>query len=122
MITGHTMGTTYSVKIRNVVKKNNEIKTTQILIDSTLNDLNQQVSTYLPDSDITIFNESRSMDWFNIPAHFQKVIEKSLEVYTLSKGAFDVTVHPIVRLWGFGKDGRKWAPPEESQIHIALES
>ena len=122
LIGGNTMGTTYSVKIRNIIEKQGEINTIQSKIDSTLKDLNQQVSTYIPDSDITKFNESNSLDWIEIPLHFQKVIEKALEVYTISNGAFDVTVHPVVRLWGFGKDGRKWVPPEENQVKIARES
>ncbi len=119
-ITGTTMGTTYSVKIR--FDESPTISATSIKnkIDSTLMILNQQVSTYIPSSEISRFNALSAGEWFEISHHFQAIVEQALDVFTISGGAFDITVHPLVRLWGFGIDGGIWEPPSESDIRHAM--
>ena len=77
-INGNTMGTTYTVKF--FPKTNNpvEIEENYILIEKILKDINQQMSTYIPTSEISTFNQSESTDWFFISEDFYKVLELSL--------------------------------------------
>ncbi len=98
VIKGATMGTIpYSIKYihgsENVSKRH---------VDSILVAFNQALSTYISDSEISLFNESDSIT-FTSPFMFP-VLEMSREVYDNSNGAFDPTVGPLVNAWGFGKN------------------
>jgi thiamine biosynthesis lipoprotein len=65
--------------------------------------LNQSLSTYLPDSEVTRFNEGSGSLAFRLP-FLPEILKKSQEVVTGSAGAFDPTVMPLVKAWGFGPD------------------
>jgi thiamine biosynthesis lipoprotein len=112
---GSTMGTTYT--IRYFPKRQAEIlPNMQQLIDEELKRVNQQMSTYLKDSEISSFNASRSTDWFPVSADTASVVALSLQISTISNGAFDVTVAPLVNLWGFGPHKSKEAIPSDADI------
>jgi thiamine biosynthesis lipoprotein len=48
------------------------------------------------------FNNSRSTDWFPVSKNMVILAGEALRVAEMSGGAFDPTVAPLVRLWGFG--------------------
>lgn len=99
-ITGKTMGTTYSVKCwsRNDV----EFDTMPLDIQTLLDKINEQMSTYLPDSELSRFNQSQAGDWFAVSPETAFVTSEALRYHELTDGASDVTVGPLVRLWDFG--------------------
>lgn len=94
-IEGETMGTTYHITYFDPSKRNfkNEV-------DSLLQVFNQSLNTYLPSSEISIFNKGKLLE-FDLP-FFLPVLQKSQEVFQLSEGTFDPTVMPLVNAWGFG--------------------
>ncbi|NJM94702.1 MAG: FAD:protein FMN transferase [Cytophagales bacterium] len=92
---GQTMGTTYSIKYRLP-----EAVDYQTEIDTLLQGFNQCLSTYVPDSELSQFN--RLGNWTFESPYFYPVLHKSQEVYQASSGAFDPTVMPLVKAWGFG--------------------
>lgn len=94
-ISGKTMGTTYTVVYYDSLQR--DLKP---IIDSLLLSFNKELSTYIPTSLISQFNQQQQLD--SLTPHFQTVLQKSKEVYSLSNGAFDPTVMPLVNLWGFG--------------------
>lgn len=98
---GETMGTTYEVKIvQNLSNHNQNIIAEDI--DSILNSINQSMSTYIPDSEISLINKDEVLfKSFIVSDDFKYVLNKSLEYYNLTEGAFDVTVKPLLNLWGF---------------------
>ena len=51
-----------------------------------------------------LFNKSESTDWFLISEDFSKVLKRSFKYYDLSNGQYDITIMPLVNLWGFGPD------------------
>src|SRR5690606_14113177 len=51
--------------------------------------------------------------------HFETVVNESLEISKKSKGAFDITVYPLVNAWGFGLSKPKDLP-DDSQIKTLL--
>jgi thiamine biosynthesis lipoprotein len=104
IITGKTMGTTFSIKI--VADKNLSIdyKSLKSEINELLIEINLQMSTYIEDSEISHFNNYDSTGWFKISYDLASLINTSLEVSRLSAGAFDITVGPLVNLWGFGPE------------------
>jgi len=114
-IKGNTMGTTYTVKF--FPKTNNpvEIEENYVLVEDILRDINQQMSTYIPSSEISTFNKSESTDWFLISEDFGKVLKRSFKYYDLSNGQYDITIMPLVNLWGFGPDIFE-SPPSETMI------
>ena len=102
-ITGTTMGTiAYNVKY---LDKDQRVFKQQI--DSLLVDFNQSLSTYIPDSEISIFNRQGEIT-FAFP-YFYEVLKASKEVYAQTDGAFDPTVGPLIDAWGFG-DGELIGP------------
>jgi thiamine biosynthesis lipoprotein len=73
-------------------------------IDSLFRAVDQALSTYVPQSDISKLNRGETLSPNTI---FQKVHRKSIEVFEASEGYFDPTVGKLVRFWGFGPDARR---------------
>ncbi len=82
-------------------------------IDTLLADFNQSLSTYIPDSEISRFNQGDSVLSFESD-FFYPVLQKSQEVYQATNGAFDPTVGPLVRAWGFGEREITEIPSDET--------
>ncbi|TAH19508.1 MAG: FAD:protein FMN transferase [Cytophagales bacterium] len=93
---GETMGTTYNIKYLDSQERNFKRG-----IDSILVLFNQCLSTYIPDSEISEFNNKVDSIKFKLP-FFYPVLKRSQEVYEASGGAFDPTVMSLVKAWGFG--------------------
>jgi FAD:protein FMN transferase len=94
-ISGFAQGTTYNVTY---YAYNSAVSKKQV--DSIFSVIDNSMSLYKKKSLINQFNASSK--GVVTDGHFKKVIQKSLEVYKLSDGLFDVTVKPLVQAWGFG--------------------
>lgn len=115
---GSTMGTTYSITIAN--KSARPPSGFQEGIDSVLTEINRQMSTYLSTSEISRFNGLEPGESLVISAAFAEVLKVSRRVWELTGGAFDVTVYPLVKLWGFGPEADStWQPPTPEMIEAA---
>ena len=73
IISGQTMGTTYNVKIIHSTAIEN-IDQVKYEIDSILIDFNKQMSTWIDDSEISIFNKTLSIKPFKISDEFFQVL------------------------------------------------
>jgi thiamine biosynthesis lipoprotein len=115
---GQTMGTYYAVTARCPA----EVEPAVIagLIESELAAVNDEMSTYLPESVLSRFNRSQVGDWFPVPATVAEVVTAAQELSRASGGAFDVTVGPLVNLWGFGPTAGHGIP-SEAEIAAARE-
>jgi thiamine biosynthesis lipoprotein len=110
---GPTMGTTYSVKVANA-PKSVDPRTIQAAIDEVLERIDREMSGYRSDSELSRFNRSTSTDWFEVSEDVVKVVDEALTVAAASQGALDITVAPLVDLWGFGPSGEPAElPPAE---------
>jgi thiamine biosynthesis lipoprotein len=118
-LNGFTMGTSYTVKINEPRSKFDPLQIKKS-IDTLLDDLNAKMSTYLPDSELSRINQSRSTEWLNISDDLYEVIKQAVNIYNLSEGAFDITIGPLVNLWGFGPDKKPASVPDDRQIQILL--
>ena len=116
VIQGRTMGTTFVVKVVAEGAQPLPVDSLEAEINRVLREVNRQMSTYLPDSEISRFNRSRSTDWFPISFDFARVLQIALEISEASEGAFDVTVAPLVNLWGFGPEARPQRVPTEEAL------
>lgn len=112
---GDTMGTTYNVKY--VVKeKQQAVEGLQSKIDTRLQRINALMSTYDPESELSRFNQNRFTKPFAVSAETRKVVTEALRLSQLSEGALDITVGPLVNLWGFGPNKRPEKVPSDEQI------
>ena len=102
-LNGLTMGTTYSVKINadNAFVEKNQISDD---IDEILSEINQSMSTYIKESELSNINFSTISDWQSISDDLFEVIDHAINVSLKTNGAFDITIAPLVNLWGFGPD------------------
>ena len=103
LVQGETMGTYYRVTYEGA-------KNHQYNLDSLLVAINDELSTYIPESAISRFNRMATSDSLvltyadqdSIDWHFHRNMEKAKEVYENSEGAFNPCVMPLVNYWGFG--------------------
>jgi thiamine biosynthesis lipoprotein len=70
----------------------------------------------LPDSEISRFNAFESTGWFEVSPETAKVLATARQISEQTDGAFDVTVAPLIELWGFGSSGRMKEPPADEQL------
>ena len=117
-ISGPTMGTTFQVKIvQREITLDADVLEREI--NARLEEVNRQMSTYRDNSEITQFNRSRSTDWFAVSSDFAYVLHIAHEISTWSDGAFDVTIGPLVNLWGFGPNAIPDSVPSPDSIQAA---
>ncbi len=109
---GYAMGTTYNVVI---ISNNPEIREkAQNIINDTIKRIDSHLSNWNPDSEISKFNKSKENHSFNISPMLLDVMVIGNQVHEESNGFFDVTLAPIINLWGFGaKNGDKTIPTKE---------
>ncbi len=85
-------------------------------IESELALVDQSMSTYRSDSEISRFNALAIREWFKPSVDFIRVMSAALDVGSKSEGAYDITVSPLVDLWGFGPNGMSGVTPDEEDI------
>lgn len=97
---GSALGTTYHIKLYSG-KDDLEISKG---LDSIFEVINQSMSTYRKNSDISKINNG--IDSITVDTHFQKVFKASKAIYKASNGYFDPTVGNLVNAYGFGPNKR----------------
>ncbi|WP_370280027.1 FAD:protein FMN transferase [Pontibacterium sp.] len=112
-VQGLTMGTSYSVKW---VSKDADTQKVHAAIEAVLKDINQSMSTYIDTSELSRLNQSSSTDWQPLSSALYDVLRLSTDLSEQTEGAFDVTVGPLVNLWGFGPEGRVVTAPSGDKI------
>ncbi|MEH6537929.1 MAG: FAD:protein FMN transferase [Psychroserpens sp.] len=96
-LSGPVFGTAYSAIY------DSEINYTK-QFDSLFAVMNQSMSTYIPDSDISKLNRNEDVI---LDQHFAKVFLTSIEIFKTTEGAFDPTIGNVVNAWSFGADKNK---------------
>lgn len=117
-LSGSTMGTTYHIK----VVPNEQMPNAQLLqaeIDVALELVNDQMSTYRPDSELSHFNQLPLEQSVEVSDDTLKVIKEGMRLYQVTDGALDITLGPLVNLWGFGPDKRPTKVPSQADIDAA---
>lgn len=120
-ILGQTMGTTYSIQWSDQSLPVSS-KGLKALIEQRLEHINSLMSTYIDDSQLSQFNQSRENGWHAVDLELAQLVKEALRISELSNGAFDITVGPLVNLWGFGPNHVNFSFPTETEIQIALRS
>jgi FAD:protein FMN transferase len=118
-LSGDTMGTQYNVRITPAPAAAERARL-GILITDRLEQINAAMSTYRDDSALSRFNAALHTDWVPVPAEVVMLVEMARSIGVQSDGVYDVTVGPLVNLWGFGRDGRRDTPPADAEIAAVL--
>lgn len=111
-IHGYAQGTDYSISYYAA-----DSVVTKRMLDSILLKIDSSMSLYKPYSTISRFNAGSEPVALDV--HFDKVMRKSFEIYRATKGKFDVTVKPLVQIWGFGTK-RTNHFPDSSEVNEIL--
>jgi len=110
-ISGKTMGSYYAIVIDSPGKA--DAMRLQAEVEARFEDINRQMSTWAEDSEISRFNRLQSTDWFPVGSDFATVAAEAKRLHTVTQGAVDATVGPLIDVWGFGKKKRKSVPTDE---------
>lgn len=111
-VEGFALGTTYRV-----VWSDTPDTTVTQLINNAFDQINNSLSVYLPTSLISQFNREGSVE---ADTFLLNVYRRSLEIYKLSDGAFDVSASPLFNIWGFGFAKRQEVTQEVIDSAFAL--
>lgn len=114
---GHTMGTSWSVKL--VAPARVDSHALHAGIQAQLDGVVAQMSTWEPDSDIVRFNQAPADTWHVLPEGFWRVLNCALEIAGASDGAYDPTVGPLVAAWGFGAGAASRRIPDTAVLSAA---
>ncbi len=115
VVAGSTMGTTWRV-VFGAVSASYDSLGTQRAVDSLLVSVNAVMSTYDGTSELSRFNASRSTDSIAISPSLAQVLRQARTVSVASGGHFDVTVGPLVDVWGFGSVKRGATVPTDAVL------
>jgi len=117
-LAGKTMGTTYHI----TVIANAQLPEANLLqteIDMALEIVNNQMSTYRPNSELSRFNQLQIRQGTEVSADTLTVVNEAIRLYEVTNGALDITIGPLINLWGFGPDKRPTTSPSLEAIEAA---
>jgi len=99
---GFVQGTTYSIVFENNGRYNPQDLKSEV--EKILHDFDMSLSLYADSSILSKVNRNEDvyLDHF-----FVEAFNKSTYITEITDGAFDITVGPLVKAWGFGPDARK---------------
>lgn len=118
-INGRTMGTTFSVAVVTGQAQRTE-GALPAAIQQRLDQLEAALSTYRTTSDVSRFNAYAGTDWFPVGPETAAVVDRAQPISRLTTGAFDLTIYPLVCVWGFGPEPAPATPPGAAAITRAL--
>lgn len=115
-ISGPVFGTGYHINV--VLTEDTErLENLSEGIERVLEEVDASMSTWRDDSELSQLNRKPDQQaWTPVSDGFHQVLSKSLEISELTEGAFDVTVAPLVDLWGFGPEGRPEKAPDDATL------
>lgn len=118
-LSGFTMGTSYHVTVVDAAELDRA--ELQDELDRLLAAFSQISSTYIEDSELNQINRAPAAEWLDISETLSDILLIAHEISWLSGGAFDITVAPVVELWGFGAGGEVDAPPADAALEEAMQ-
>ncbi len=120
-ISGGAFGTRYHINV--VLTDDREtLEDLSQGIEETLESVDASMSTWREDSELSRFNQQRDQsDWTPVSGALFEVLQAAKEVSERSGGAFDVTIGPVVNLWGFGPEGRPDKVPDDGELEDRLD-
>ncbi len=117
LLSGEAMGTTY--RIKTVTRADAAMPEIQSMLD----DLSRELSTWRRDSWITKFNDAPAGATLEMPGSARHLLKWSLKYHEQTDGRFDPTIGALIRVWGFGAWRGEWAgEPTLKEVAAAREA
>ncbi|MCE8535394.1 FAD:protein FMN transferase [Ruegeria pomeroyi] len=117
-LSGDTMGTTYHIT---AIGEDLDPEALGAAVEATLADVNAKMSNWDPKSEVSTFSARADTAPMQVSPEFVTVIGAANEVHEKSGGKFDITLGPLIELWGFGPRKPEDPIPSDSEITAALE-
>ena len=95
---GPAMGTTYRVTLARP-RNEQDLGRLHREVDRLLSQLDEQLSTWRNDSDVSRFNQADTGVWVDVGNDLFRVVKLSQQLHRRTGGRFDITVGPLVRWW-----------------------
>jgi len=118
VLSGNTMGTTFNITVVTPPPDTN-LENLHTSILEKLEHIEDIASTYRPESELSEFNANPSTDWITVTPEFCEMVADALAVSATTNGAFDITVGPLVNLWGFGPTTQEDDLPSDDEVSAA---
>ena len=118
-LSGSGMGTTFNITLV-APPADADLDALREQVYKTLENIEDIASTYREDSELSRFNRNPSIDWIDVTHEFCDMVDAAIAVNKATHGAFDVTVGPLVNLWGFGPGDGEDRIPTDEEIAAAL--
>jgi len=113
------MGTQYMVKVVDLPADQTSADLGKD-IAHLLHDVDAKMSTYRSDSELSTFNAAKTTQWFPVSYDMIDIVDEAIQVSSSTTGAFDVTVGPLVNLWGFGPEQHPERVPTAHEIQSEM--
>jgi thiamine biosynthesis lipoprotein len=117
VLRGETMGSAWTVRIAGPLPA--PVSELQAGAQAQFEAVDQALSTWRTDSALSRFNADDSGEWQDVDPELAAVMSYGLGLAQQSDGAYDLTVGPLVNLWGFGPDPAHLVAPDAAAIEAA---
>ena len=119
---GKSMSTTWQVTLREL-PENSSREAIQGEIEATLERIESLASQWQPDTPVSRFNRTLDTHPFSVSSELLEILKAAERINHETEGAFDVTIAPLVNLWGFGPiEETRGKIPTDKEIEDALAS
>ena len=115
---GKAMGTTWSLRLGQGEKL--DLAAAGLIAQRVFDGIERMTSPWKPSSTLTLFNAAAVGVWLPVEPEIVEMLSIARRVFAATGGAFDITVGPLVSLWGFAEEARRSEPPSAAEINRAL--
>ena len=109
------MGTSYSL----AVYSDEDTQNTFSKVSNILENVNQEMSTYIVNSSISQINQTEIDKWITVSRDFLDVLTYAIDLCYQSNGVYDVSIGKLVNIWGFGPDTVDNKPTEDELNYLS---
>ncbi len=117
---GPAMGTTYTVSYRPAGAATVPAAVRRT-IETLLERIDAQFSTWRDDSQLAQFNRAAARQWVPVSTEVVNLVKQAIALGEATDGALDMTIEPVLELWGFAAGDRERAVPGPAALAAALE-
>ena len=110
------MDTTLDINIQGLPEK--DAKADAAAVAALAKSVEAHTSMFKQGSDVYLVNKNAGVSPVKVHPDTLLMVKRSLELSAMMEGAFDITVAPVVKLWGFYD--KKYRVPSRQEIDAAL--
>ena len=109
------MGTSYSL----AVYSDEDTQNTFSKVSNILENVNQEMSTYIVNSSISQINQAEIDKWITVSRDFLDVLTYAIDLCYQSNGVYDISIGKLVNIWGFGPDSADNKPTKDELNYLS---